>query len=220
MGQKVNPIGFRLSVQRNWQSRWYGDKKSYPVWVYEDFVIRQFLFKQLRFASIAKVFIERAGGKIRIKVHTPRPGVVLGRKGQDLELLCAKLKKKIGNDILVDVQEVKRPELVARLVAEGVASQLERRIPFRRAIKKAVQISMAAGAQGVKIQCSGRLGGAEIARTESRRDGSMPLHELRKGIDYALVVAETTYGTIGVKCWLSLYPQERESLHCNNRAAS
>jgi small subunit ribosomal protein S3 len=202
MGQKVNPISFRLSVRRNWQSRWYGDKKSYPVWVYEDFVIRKFLFKELHFASIAKIFIERAGGKIRVKVHTPRPGVVLGRKGQELELLCAKIKRMIGSDVIVDVQEVKKPELVARLVAENVASQLERRIPFRKVIKKAVQISMGAGALGIRLQCSGRLGGAEIARRDVRNSGSMPLHTLRANIDYGQAVASTVHGEIGVKCWV------------------
>jgi small subunit ribosomal protein S3 len=202
MGQKVNPIGFRLSVRRDWLSRWYGDKKSYPLWVKEDFAVRTFLHKELRFASIAKVFIERAGGKVRIKIYTPRPGAVLGRKGQDLESLISKLKKLLSCDIIVDVQEVKKPEFSARLVAESVASQLERRVSFRKAIKKAIQITMAAGAHGVRIQCSGRLGGSEIARTESQRNGRIPLHTLREDIDYALVEAQTVYGKIGVKCWI------------------
>ncbi|MDR3316535.1 MAG: 30S ribosomal protein S3 [Puniceicoccales bacterium] len=207
MGQKVNPIGFRLPVRRDWLSRWYGDKKNYPIWVKEDFVIRQFLHRELRFASIAKVFIERAGGKVRIKIHTPRPGVVLGRKGQDLEQLCGKLRTLVGKDTIIDVQEVKKPEFAARLVAENVASQLERRISFRKAIKKAIQITMSAGAQGVKIRCSGRLGGAEIARSESQRVGRIPLHTLREDIDYALIEAKTVYGKIGVKCWICR-PQE------------
>jgi small subunit ribosomal protein S3 len=207
MGQKVNPIGFRLHVRRDWQSRWYGDRKSYPIWVREDYLIRQFLFKELHFASVAKIFIERAGGRIRVKIHTPRPGVVLGRKGQDLELLGGKLKKMLGSEVIIDVQEVKKPELVARLVAENVASQLERRVPFRKVVKKAVQITIGAGAQGIKIQCAGRLGGAEIARTETQRVGCIPLHTLRANIDYALVEAQTVYGKIGVKCWICR-PQE------------
>ncbi|MDR1435773.1 MAG: 30S ribosomal protein S3 [Puniceicoccales bacterium] len=202
MGQKVNPIGFRLHVRRDWQSRWYGDKKSYPVWVREDFLIRQFLFKELHFASVAKVFIERAAGKTRVKIYTPRPGVVLGRKGQELEQLCVKLRKITNGDTAIDVQEVRKPELAARLVAENVAAQLERRIPFRKVLKKALQITMGAGACGAKLQCSGRLGGAEIARRESQRAGSIPLHTLRANIDYALVEANTVYGKIGVKCWI------------------
>jgi small subunit ribosomal protein S3 len=202
MGQKVNPIGFRLSVRRDWLSRWYGDRKAYPRWVKEDFEIRKFLLGELRSASVAKVFIERAAGKVRVKIYTPRPGVVLGRKGQDLDILSGKLRKIINQDVIIDIQEVKQPELVAKLVADGVASQLERRISFRRAIKKAIQISMGAGAQGVKLQCSGRLGGAEIARTETQRVGRIPLHTLREDIDYALSEAQTVYGKIGVKCWI------------------
>jgi small subunit ribosomal protein S3 len=210
MGQKVNPIGFRLPVRRDWQSRWYGDKKSYPLWVREDFLIRRFLFRELHFASIAKIFIERAAGKVRVRICTPRPSAVLGRKGQDLDLLTQKLRKVCPQDVLIDIQEVKKPELVARLVAEGVASQLERRISFRRATKKALQITMGAGAQGVKVQCSGRLGGAEIARTETQRVGRIPLHTLREDIDYALVEAQTVYGKIGVKCWICR-PQEMKN---------
>jgi small subunit ribosomal protein S3 len=210
MGQKVNPVGFRLPIRRDWLSRWYGDRKSYPLWVKEDYEIRKFFHRELHFASIAKVFIERAGGKVRVKIYTPRPGVVLGRKGQDLEVLSGKLKRLVGKDIIIDIQEVKKPEFVARLVAENVAIQLERRISFRKATKKAIQISMGAGAQGVKIQCSGRLGGAEIARTESQRVGRIPLHTLREDIDYAMVEASTVYGKIGVKCWICR-PQEAKA---------
>ncbi|MDR2668174.1 MAG: 30S ribosomal protein S3 [Puniceicoccales bacterium] len=206
MGQKVNPLCFRLGVRRDWQSRWYATKKLYPSLIREDFIVRRFLFDELRSASVAKVFIERAAGKIRIKIHTSRPGAVLGRKGQELEQLCAKVRKLIGADVVIDVQEVRRPELAARLVAENVASQLERRFPFRKALKKALQITMGAGALGVKLQCSGRLGGAEIARTESQRAGSVPLHTLRANIDYALVVAHTVYGEIGIKCWVCRKP--------------
>lgn len=202
MGQKVNPMGFRLPVRRDWLSRWYGDKKSYPLFLKEDYRIRQLLNRELKHASIAKVFIERAGGKIRIKIYTPRPGAVLGRKGQDLDFLTAKLQKITGQEALIDIQEIKKPELVARLVAEGVANQLERRISFRRATKKAIQMTMSSGAQGVKVQCSGRLGGAEIARTEAQKVGRIPLNTLRENIDYALVEANTVYGKIGVKCWI------------------
>jgi small subunit ribosomal protein S3 len=209
MGQKVNPIGFRLPVRRDWSSRWFGDRKMYPLWVKEDYELRKFLFRELRSASIAKIFIERAAGKVRVKIYTARPGMVLGRKGQDLETLHGKLNKIASQDVIIDIQEVKQPELVAKLVAEGVASQLERRISFRRATKKAIQITMGAGAQGVRIQCSGRLGGAEIARTEIQRVGRIPLHTMRENIDYSLVEAQTVYGKIGVKCWICQPTEER-----------
>ncbi|MDR1457070.1 MAG: 30S ribosomal protein S3 [Puniceicoccales bacterium] len=210
MGQKVNPIGFRLPIRRDWVSRWYGSKQNYPLWLKEDFDIRQFLKTALKYASISKIFIERAGGRIRVKIYTPRPGLVVGRRGHDLDTLSGKLQKMVGHPVLIDIQEVKRPELVAKLVAENVAQQLERRISFRRATKKAVQVTMGAGAQGVKLQCSGRLGGADIARTEVQRVGRVPLHTLREDIDYALVEADTVYGKIGVKCWICR-PKERES---------
>lgn len=202
MGQKVNPIGFRLQVRRNWASRWYGDKKSYPQFLKEDYCIRMLLAKELRNASVARIFIERASNKVRIKIYTPRPGAVLGRKGQDLDTLNSKLQKITKSDCIIDIQEVKKPELVAKLVAENVANQLERRISFRRATKKAIQATMSAGANGIRLQCSGRLGGAEIARSETQRVGRVPLNTLRENIDYALVEANTVYGKIGVKCWI------------------
>lgn len=202
MGQKTHPIGFRLSVRRDWDSRWFADKKDFPVYVHEDQVIRKYLMKKLRYAAVPKIFIERAGVRVRIKVFTARPGIVIGRKGQELEKVKEELQKLTGRDIMLDIQEVKKPDLVAQLVAENVALQLERRISFRRAMKRTVQTSMSMGAEGIRIQCSGRLGGAEIARTEQQRQGRVPLHTLRENIDYGFAEASTVYGIIGVKCWM------------------
>ncbi|MDR0428802.1 MAG: 30S ribosomal protein S3 [Puniceicoccales bacterium] len=209
MGQKVNPNGFRLSVRRDWVSRWYGSKKNYPLWLKEDYEIRKFLHKALKFASVSKISIERAGGKIRVKIYSSRPGVIIGRKGQELDTLALKLQCITGQEVIVDIQEIKRPELVAKLVADNIAQQLERRISFRRAMKKAATITMGAGAKGIRVQCSGRLGGAEIARTEKQLIGSVPLHTLRSNIDYALVEAYTVYGVVGVKCWIHRPNEER-----------
>lgn len=202
MGQKVNPIGFRLSVRRDWESRWYAGKQDYKVFVKEDYQIRSYLEKKLRYASVPRIFIERASNRIRVKIFTARPGVVIGRKGTELEKIKEELSKIIGKDIILDIQEVKRPDLVAKLVAENVALQLERRISFRRAMKKAVQSTMALGAAGIRIQVAGRLGGADIARTEQQRMGRVPLHTLREHIDYGTSEASTTYGIIGIKCWI------------------
>lgn len=202
MGQKVNPKGFRLSVRRDWDSRWYATKKDFSSYLHEDYVIRNFFEKKLRFASVPKIFIERASNRVRIKLFTARPGIVIGRKGQELDKLKNELNKLINRDVILDIQEVKKPDLVAKLVAENIALQLERRISFRRAMKKAVQSTMSIGAQGIRVQCSGRLGGAEIARTEQQRAGRVPLHTLRDNIDYGFVEANTTYGKIGVKCWI------------------
>ena len=208
MGQKVNPKGFRLAVRRDWESRWFAGKSDYAGAVNEDYRIREFLNKKLKAASVPRIFIERAGQRIRVKIYTARPGVVIGQKGSALESLKADLAKFLGKDVLVDIQEVKKPDLVAYLVAESVALQLERRISFRRAIKKAISTCMAAGADGVKLQVSGRLGGAEIARTEWQRKGRIPLHTLRENIDYGFTEAHTVYGKIGVKCWLCLKPED------------
>lgn len=208
MGQKVNPKGFRLAVRRDWESRWFAGKSAYAGAVNEDYRIREFLNKKLKAASVPRIFIERAGQRIRVKIYTARPGVVIGQKGSALESLKADLAKFLGKDVLVDIQEVKKPDLVAYLVAESVALQLERRISFRRAIKKAISTCMAAGADGVKLQVSGRLGGAEIARTEWQRKGRIPLHTLRENIDYGFTEAHTVYGKIGVKCWLCLKPED------------
>lgn len=209
MGQKVNPIGFRLAVRRNWDSRWFANKKDFPVLLSEDYKIRQFLEKKLRFCSVPRIVIERASNRIRVTLHTARPGIVIGRKGQELENLRTNLKKKIGKDIKLEIQEIKKPDLVAFLVAENVALQLERRIAFRRAMKKAVMTTMSMGAEGIRIQCSGRLGGTDIARTEQQRDGRVPLHTLRENIDYGFVEANTVYGKIGIKCWLCLKDEDR-----------
>ena len=208
MGQKVNPKGFRLAVRRDWESRWFAGKSDYAGAVNEDYRIREFLNKKLKAASVPRIFIERAGQRIRVKIYTARPGVVIGQKGSALESLKADLAKFLGKDVLVDIQEIKKPALVAYLVAESVALQLERRISFRRAIKKAISTCMAAGADGVKLQVSGRLGGAEIARTEWQRKGRIPLHTLRENIDYGFTEAHTVYGKIGVKCWLCLKPED------------
>ncbi len=208
MGQKVNPRGFRLAVRRDWDSRWFANKADYSKFLEEDYRIREFLRDKLKGASVPRIFIERAGQRIRVKIFTARPGVVIGQKGALLEQLKADLAKFIGKDILVDIQEVKKPDLVAFLVAESVALQLERRISFRRAIKKSIATCMAMGALGVKIQISGRLGGAEIARTEWQRKGRIPLQTLRENIDYGFTEAHTLYGKIGVKCWLCLKPED------------
>ena len=208
MGQKVNPKGFRLAVRRDWESRWFANKSDYAKAVNEDYRIREFLREKLKAASVPRIFIERAGARVRVKIYTARPGVVIGQKGASLDALKNELSKKFGKEILLDIQEVKKPDLVAYLVAESVALQLERRISFRRAIKKAISTTMSMGADGIKIQCSGRLGGAEIARTEWQRKGRIPLHTLRENIDYGFTEANTVYGKIGVKCWLCLKSED------------
>lgn len=202
MGQKVHPLGFRLGVRRNWDSRWYATGEQMREFITEDYRIRKMLEERLRFASVPKIFIERAGNRVRVKVYTARPGIVIGRKGSELEKLKADLQKLVERDVLLDIQEVKKPDLVAQIVAENVALQLERRISFRRAMKKAVQSTMGMGADGIRLQCSGRLGGAEIARTEQQRQGRVPLHTLREKVDYGFAEARTVYGVIGIKCWI------------------
>ncbi|MDR2436248.1 MAG: 30S ribosomal protein S3 [Puniceicoccales bacterium] len=202
MGQKVNPIIFRLPVRKDWRSCWFADKKNFPKFVLEDFKIRDFIGRKLKHASIASIDIERSGERVRVKLFTPRPGVVIGVKGKELERVTEVLNRITGRDVLVDVQEIKKPDLVAQLVSDGVASQLERRVAFRRALKKAVQTSMSFGASGIRIKCSGRLGGAEIARSEEQKAGCVPLHTLRENIDYGFSEANTVYGKIGVKCWI------------------
>ncbi len=202
MGQKTHPIGFRLAVNRNWQSRWYAPKNEFAKTLHEDYIIREKLMEKLKLASVPKIFIERANARVRVKIFTARPGIVIGRKGQEIEKIKEELSKMTGREILLDIQEVKKPELEAKLVADNVALQLERRISFRRAMKKAVQIAMSLGADGIKVQVGGRLGGADIARTEIQRQGSVPLHTLREDIDYGTSEARTVYGIIGVKCWV------------------
>lgn len=202
MGQKTHPIGFRLAVRRNWQSRWYANKKEFGKLLYEDYIIRERLMEKLKMASVPRIFIERASNRVRVKIFTARPGIVIGRKGQEIDKIKEELAKITGKEILLDIQEVKKPEIEAQLVAENVALQLERRISFRRAMKKAVQMAMSLGAEGIKIQVAGRLGGADIARTEVQRQGRVPLHTLRETIDYGFAEAQTVYGKIGVKCWI------------------
>ena len=202
MGQKTHPIGFRLAVNRNWQSRWYARKSDFADTLYEDYVIRAKLMEKLKYASVPRIFIERASNRVRVKIFTARPGIVIGRKGQEIEKIKEDLAKLTGKEILLDIQEVKKPEIDAALIAENVALQLERRISFRRAMKKAVQMAISLGVDGIKIQVAGRLGGADIARTEVQRQGSVPLHTLRENIDYGTAEARTVYGIIGVKCWV------------------
>ncbi|MDP0499101.1 MAG: 30S ribosomal protein S3 [Verrucomicrobiota bacterium JB022] len=209
MGQKVNPIGFRLAVRRDWQSRWFARKQDFGANLNEDYRIRKFLEEKFRYAAVPRIFIERAGQRVRVKVYTARPGMVIGRKGQELEKVKEQLAKMVGRDLILDIQEVKKPDLVAQLVAESVALQLERRISFRRAMKKAVQSTMSLGADGIRLQVSGRLGGSDIARTETTRSGRVPLHTLRANIDYGFAEARTVYGIIGVKCWLCLPDGEK-----------
>lgn len=202
MGQKTNPIGFRIAVNKDWRSKWYADKKEFGTLLVEDYNIRTILKKKLESASVPKILIERAATRCRITIFTARPGVVIGRKGAEIDKIKEELSRMTGKEIYVDIQEVKTPELDAQLVAENVALQLERRISFRRAMKKAVQTSIDFGAQGIKIRCAGRLGGSELARVESYHEGRVPLHTLRADIDYGFAEAKTLYGTLGVKCWI------------------
>lgn len=201
MGQKVNPIGFRLGIHRNWDSRWFAGRE-YSDFVLEDHNIRKFLKRRLFQAGVSRIEIERAANKIRIKIHTARPGLVIGKKGVEIENLKKDLEKKINRETMIDIQEVRKPEVDAQLVAENVALQLVRRISFRRAMKKAVGSALRFGALGIKIGCSGRLGGAEMARREWYRKGRVPLHTIRADIDYGFAEAFTTYGVVGVKVTL------------------
>lgn len=201
MGQKVHPKGFRLGVLEGWESRWFAEKE-YPALLHEDLRIREFIKKRLYHAGIAKVEIERAANKAKINIYTARPGIVIGKKGAEIEKLKAELARRMKREVYLNIHEVRRPDLDAQLVAENVALQLERRIAFRRAMKEGVARAIRMGAQGVKIRCSGRLAGAEIARTEWYREGRVPLHTLRADISYGLAEAKTTYGVIGIKVWI------------------
>jgi small subunit ribosomal protein S3 len=202
MGQKVNPVGFRVSVTKDWLSKWYADKKEYAPLLLEDIKIRELVKKKLESAAVPKIAIERYANRARITIFTARPGIVIGRKGAEIDKLKEELARLTGKEIYVDIVEVKTPEVDAQLVAENVALQLERRISFRRAMKRAVQTSMDFGAEGIKILCGGRLGGAELARREKYRQGKIPLHTLRANIDYGFTEANTVYGKIGVKVWI------------------
>ncbi len=201
MGQKVNPIGLRLGIVKTWESRWYAGKK-YADFILEDFRIRKFLKKRLYHAGISRVEIERSSKRVRLRIFTARPGIVIGKKGSEIAQLKKELSRLITQEILIDIQEIRRPEVDAQLVAENIALQLERRVAFRRAMKRCVTSSMRFGALGVKVICSGRLAGAEMARTEWYREGRVPLHTLRADIDYGFIEAKTTYGIIGVKVFI------------------
>ncbi len=202
MGQKVNPYGIRLGINKTWSSRWFS-KNEYTKLLHQDLKIKDYVEKKLKNASISKINIERAAKKLRISIYSSRPGIIIGKKGADIETLKNDLSKMSNLEVFLDIKEVRKPEVEAKLVAENIASQLERRISFRRAMKKAVQSAMRLGAKGVKVVCSGRLGGAEIARTEKYHEGSVPLHTLRGDIDYATAEAETTYGICGIKVWIN-----------------
>lgn len=204
MGQKTSPIGFRLVCNRRWKSIWYGNKKEFGDLLGEDLQIRKYLLAKPCCMGTSQLTIKRMSGKVEVTIHTARPGLVIGKKGSEIDVLKQELKKLTGKEVWVEVEEVKRPDIDAKLVADGIAKQLERRVPFRRVMKKALQAALDAGAAGIRIQISGRIGGAEIARTEWYKEGRIPLHTLRANIDYAMGRAETTYGSIGVKVWINL----------------
>lgn len=202
MGQKVHPIGIRLGIVKEHNSLWYASPKNYADYLVADLKVRDHLFSRLKNASVSRIRIERPADNVRITIFTARPGIVIGKKGEDVERLRREVAQMMGVPVAINIEEIRKPDLDARLVADGIAGQIERRVMFRRAMKRAVQNTLKAGAEGIRVQLSGRLGGAEIARTEWYREGRVPLHTLRADIDYASVRAETTYGTIGIKVWV------------------
>jgi small subunit ribosomal protein S3 len=202
MGQKVNPIGLRLGINRTWDSRWYANDTNYAGLLHEDIKLREFLFDRLSQAGISRVVIERPAKKARVTIHSARPGVVIGKKGADIEKLRQDISRMTNSEVHLNIVEIRKPEIDAKLVAENIAQQLERRVAFRRAMKRAVQSAMRLGAEGIRINCAGRLGGAEIARTEWYREGRVPLHTLRADVDYGTATGRTTYGACGVKVWI------------------
>ena len=202
MGQKVNPHGIRLGINKTWSSRWFS-RSAYSKLLHQDLKIKSYVEKKLKNASIAKINIERAAKKLRVSIFSSRPGIIIGKKGADIETLKNDLSKMSNLEVFLDIKEIRKPEVEAKLVAENIANQLEKRISFRRAMKKSVQSAMRLGAKGVKVVCSGRLGGAEIARTEKYHEGSVPLHTLRGDIDYSTAEADTTYGICGIKVWIN-----------------
>jgi small subunit ribosomal protein S3 len=226
MGQKVNPIGIRLGITREWTSKWYASTKNFPSHVFTDFQVREFLKKRLVEASVSRINIERAARKVNITIHTARPGIVIGKKGEDIEKLrgqVSKMMKMPAGDVRINISEIRKPELDAQLVAEGIAQQLERRVMFRRAMKRAVTNTMRIGALGIKVRVSGRLNGAEIARTEWYREGRIPLHTFRADIDYGFSEAKTTYGVIGVKVWIfkgEVFNQQEQVAEPSEQAAA
>ena len=201
MGQKVKPIGLRVGINRTWDSRWYADR-NYGELLHKDIELRNHLMERLKQASVSRVVIERPAGRARVTIYAGRPGLIIGKKGQDIEKLRVDLTKRVGTEVSLNIVEVRKPEIDAKLIGENIAQQLERRVGFRRAMKRAVQSAMRLGAQGVRINCAGRLGGAEIARTEWYREGRVPLHTLRADVDYGEATAQTTYGAIGIKVWV------------------
>jgi len=202
MGQKVNPIGLRLGINRTWDSRWFANDRNYGPLLHEDLRLRKYLYERLSQAGVSRIVIERPAKKARITIHTARPGVVIGKKGADIEKLRADVAKMTDAEVHLNIVEIRKPEIDAKLVAENIAQQLMRRVAFRRAMKRAVQSAMRLGAEGIRINCGGRLGGAEIARMEWYREGRVPLHTLRADVDYGTATAKTTYGTCGVKVWV------------------
>jgi small subunit ribosomal protein S3 len=202
MGQKINPTGFRLAVHKNWSSKWYANSRNFPGMLNEDIKVREFLKKKLSHAMVSRIVIERPARNARITIHSARPGVVIGKKGEDIENLRNALQKMMGVPVHLNIEEVRKPEVDAKIIADSIAQQLEKRVMFRRAMKRAMQNAMRLGAQGIKIMSSGRLNGAEIARTEWYREGRVPLHTLRADIDYGVGEARTTYGVIGIKVWV------------------
>lgn len=219
MGQKVHPFGLRLGYNKTWKSRWYA-KKDYSALLHEDLRLKKELKEQLKHAGVANIEIERPGNKIRITIHTSRPGIIIGRKGSEIDKLKADLQKRTNRDIFININEIHRPELEAQLVAESIALQLEKRIAFRRAMRKAVDTALKVNAKGIKVCCAGRLNGAEIARTEWYLQGRLPLHTLRADIDYGFAEARTTYGMIGVKVWIykgELFPALKKTVALGSR---
>lgn len=202
MGQKTNPVGFRLGINKTWDSRWFNNKQDYAPTLIADLKIRDHIYKTIPQAGVSKIIIERPSKKARVTLYAARPGMLIGKKGSDIEKLKEKLSKIAGCEVSINIVEIRKPELDARVVADGITSQLEKRISYRKAMKRAVQSALRLGAEGVRIHCSGRLGGAEIARIEAYREGRVPLHTLRSDIDYATSTAFTTYGTCGVKVWI------------------
>jgi small subunit ribosomal protein S3 len=202
MGQKVNPIGLRLGINRTWDSRWYANRGEYGKRLHEDIKIREYLMGQLKQAAVSKIIIERPHGKCRVTIYSGRPGVVIGKKGADIDRLRKQIAKMTDAEVIININEIRKPEIDAKLVADSIAQQLERRVAYRRAMKRAVQSAMRLGAEGIRINCAGRLGGNEIARTEWYREGRVPLHTLRADVDYGTSTAFTTYGTCGVKVWI------------------
>jgi small subunit ribosomal protein S3 len=212
MGQKIHPTGFRLPVTRNWSSRWYASNKNFATMLAEDLKVRDYLKGRLKNAAVSRILIERPAKNARITIFSARPGVVIGKKGEDIENLKAELTRRLGVPVAVNIEEVRKPEIDAQLIADSITQQLEKRIMFRRAMKRAMQNAMRLGAQGIKLMSAGRLNGIEIARTEWYREGRVPLHTLKADIDYGFSEAKTTYGVIGVKCWIykgEIFPQKK-----------